>query len=57
VKIQIGEHRLYQKATEIYVTSVDYNKAAPTTKTFYASSCKPSNAKSQMNMDSVKGVR
>ncbi|MCD6526615.1 MAG: virulence RhuM family protein, partial [Desulfuromonas sp.] len=35
-EIRLSERRFYQKVTDIYVTSVDYNKAAPTTKTFFA---------------------
>lgn len=34
--IRLSERRFYQKITDIYATSVDYNKAAPTTKTFFA---------------------
>ncbi len=35
-EIRLSERRFYQKITDIYVTSVDYNKDAPTTKTFFA---------------------
>ena len=30
-----GERRFYQKLTDIYATSIDYNRDAPTTKMFY----------------------
>lgn len=35
-EIRLSERRFYQKITDIYSTSVDYNKEAPTTKTFFA---------------------
>ncbi|GAB4391533.1 MAG: virulence RhuM family protein [Gammaproteobacteria bacterium] len=35
-EIRLSERRFYQKITDIYATSVDYNKSAPTTKTFFA---------------------
>ena len=35
-EIRLSERRFYQKVTDIYATSVDYNKDAPTTKTFFA---------------------
>jgi len=35
-EIRISERRFYQKITDIYTTSVDYNKDAPTTKTFFS---------------------
>ena len=35
-EIRLSERRLYQKVTDIYATSTDYNKAAPTTKAFFA---------------------
>ena len=35
-EIRLSERRLYQKITDIYATSTDYNKAAPTTKAFFA---------------------
>ena len=35
-EIRLSERRFYQKITDIYTTSVDYNKEAPTTKTFFA---------------------
>lgn len=35
-EIRLSERRFYQKITDIYTTSVDYNKDAPTTKTFFA---------------------
>ena len=35
-EIRLSERRFYQKITDIYTTSVDYNKAAPTSKAFFA---------------------
>lgn len=35
-EIRLSERRFYQKITDIYATSVDYNKDAPTTKRFFA---------------------
>jgi len=35
-EIRLSERRFYQKITDIYATSVDYNKEAPTTKGFFA---------------------
>jgi hypothetical protein len=35
-EIRLSERRFYQKLTDIYATSVDYNKDAPTTKTFFS---------------------
>lgn len=35
-EIRLSERRFYQKITDIYATSVDYNMDAPTTKTFFA---------------------
>jgi Virulence protein len=35
-EIRLSERRFYQKITDIYATSVDYNKDAPTTKDFFA---------------------
>ncbi len=35
-EIRLSERRFYQKITDIYSTSIDYNKNAPTTKTFFA---------------------
>lgn len=35
-EIRLSERRFYQKITDIYTTSVDYNPAAPTTKAFFA---------------------
>jgi len=35
-KIRLSERRFYQKITDNYATSVDYNKDAPTTKAFFA---------------------
>ena len=35
-EIRLSERRFYQKITDIYATSVDYNKGSPTTKAFFA---------------------
>ncbi len=35
-EIRLSERRFYQKVTDIYATSIDYNKDAPTTKEFFA---------------------
>lgn len=35
-EIRLSERNLYQKVTDIYATSVDYNKNAVTTKSFFA---------------------
>jgi len=35
-EIRLSERRFYQKITDIYATSIDYNKDAPTTKIFFA---------------------
>ncbi len=35
-EIRLSERRFYQKITDIYATSVDYNKEAPTTREFFA---------------------
>ena len=35
-EIRLSERRLYQKITDIYVTSVDYDKDSPLTKAFFA---------------------
>ena len=35
-EIRLSERRFYQKVTDLYTTSVDYNKDAPTTKTFFS---------------------
>jgi len=35
-EIRLSERKFYQKITDIYATSVDYNKDAPTTHAFYA---------------------
>jgi hypothetical protein len=35
-EIRLSERRFYQKITDIYAISVDYNKDAPTTKVFFA---------------------
>jgi hypothetical protein len=36
-EIRLSERRFYQKVTDIYATSVDYNPDAPTTRSFFAS--------------------
>jgi len=35
-EIRLSERRFYQKITDIYATSADYNKNAPTTRDFFA---------------------
>lgn len=35
-EIRLSERRFYQKITDIYATSVDYNKEAPVTREFFA---------------------
>jgi hypothetical protein len=35
-EIRLSERRFNQKITDIYATSIDYNKSAPTTRDFYA---------------------
>ena len=35
-EIRLSERRFYQKVTDIYSTSIDYNKDAPTTRKFFA---------------------
>ena len=35
-EIRLSERHFYQKITDIYATSVDYNKTAPTTREFFA---------------------
>ncbi|WP_233080363.1 virulence RhuM family protein [Rheinheimera soli] len=35
-EIRLSERRFYQKITDIYASSIDYNKDAPTTKQFFA---------------------
>lgn len=35
-EIRLSERRFYQKITDIYATSMDYNKDAPTTRDFFA---------------------
>ena len=35
-EIRLSERRFYQKITDIYATAIDYDKKAPTTKTFFA---------------------
>ena len=35
-EIRLSERRFYQKITDIYTTSIDYNANAPTTKSFFA---------------------
>ena len=34
-EIRLSERRFYQKLTDIYSTSIDYNRNAPTTRTFF----------------------
>ena len=34
-EIRLSERRFYQKLTDIYATAIDYNRDAPTTKTFF----------------------
>lgn len=34
-EIRLSERRFYQKLTDIYATSIDYNVNAPTTKLFF----------------------
>lgn len=34
-EIRMSERRFYQKLTDIYATSIDYNRDAPTTRVFY----------------------
>ena len=34
-EIRLSERRFYQKLTDIYATSIDYNRSAPTTRTFF----------------------
>ena len=36
-EIRASERRFYQKITDVYATSIDYDKAAPTTREFFAS--------------------
>ena len=35
-EIRLSERRFYQKITDIYSTSIDYNRNAPTTRDFFA---------------------
>jgi len=35
-EIRLSERRFYQKITDIYTTSIDYNRNAPTTREFFA---------------------
>jgi hypothetical protein len=35
-EIRLSERRFYQKVTDIYATALDYDKNAPTTRTFFA---------------------
>ena len=35
-EIRLSERKFYQKISDIYATSIDYNKDAPTTKVFFA---------------------
>ena len=34
-EIRLSERRFYQKLTDIYATAIDYNRDAPTTRTFF----------------------
>jgi len=34
-EIRLNKHRFYQKITDIYATSLDYNKSASTTKAIF----------------------
>lgn len=34
-EIRLSERRFYQKPTDIYATSIDYNRDAPTTRCFF----------------------
>ncbi len=34
-EIRLSERRFYQKLTDIYATAIDYNREAPTTRTFF----------------------
>ena len=38
-EIRMGERRFYQKLTDIYATSIDYNRDAPTTTESYKTVC------------------
>ena len=38
-EIRLSERRFYQKITDIYATSMDYNKNAPTTRVLRVRSC------------------
>ena len=35
IRYRLSERRFYQKVTDIYATSVDYDKKSPTTKEFF----------------------
>ncbi len=35
-EIRLSERRMYQKVTDLYATAIDYNKDAPTTRSFFA---------------------
>ena len=35
-EIRLSERRFYQKITDIYATSIDYDKSSPVTKKFFA---------------------
>lgn len=37
-EIRLSERRFYQKLTDIYATSIDYNLNAPTTRLFFKKS-------------------
>ena len=38
-EIRLSERKFYQKITDIYATSIDYNRDAPTTRQFFGVSC------------------
>ena len=38
-EIRLSERRFYQKLTDIYATSIDYNVNAPTTQLFFSEKC------------------
>ena len=46
-EIRLSERRFYQKLTDIYATSMDYNKDAPTTRLFFK--CSPTLSVEQSN--------
>ena len=57
-EIRLSERRFYQKITDIYATSVDYNKNAPTTKEFFAKVVKSdvSIAKNYLNKEELESL-